>query len=130
VVVGRMLGSSLARRYDPARLLALALALAAAGFAVLWPSTGPVQALIGLLLLGVGLGNLFPMGVSVTVALGPGQAALASGRAVGVSAFAVLLAPLTVGTLADATSLAAALGVVPVLLVLAGAGLLLVVRRG
>jgi hypothetical protein len=53
---------------------------------------------------------------------------LASGRAVMMSAFAVVLAPLTVGTLADATSLTAALGVVPVFLVLAAAGLTLVRR--
>ena len=54
------------------------------------------------------------MGMSVTVALAPERAALASGRAVVMTSFAVLLAPLTVGTLADATSLKAALGVVPV----------------
>ena len=38
----------------------------------------------------------------------------------------VLLTPLTVGTLADATSLTAALGVVPVVLALAAAALALV----
>lgn len=130
VVAGRVLGSRLARRHAPARLLGLALAVTAVGFAVLWPSTGPAQALVGLVLLGIGLGNLFPMGMSVTVALAPGRAALASGRAVGIAASAVLLAPLTVGTVADATSLTIALGVVPVLLVLAVAGLLLVVRAG
>ncbi|HWM04443.1 MAG TPA: MFS transporter [Actinophytocola sp.] len=129
VVAGRTLGSRLARRHDPARLLALALAVTAVGFAVLWPSTGPTQAVVGLSLLGIGIGNLFPMGMSVTVALASGQAALASGRAVGVTSFAVLLAPLTVGALADATSLTAALGVVPVALALAAAGLTLV-RRG
>ncbi len=128
VLAGRTLGSALTRRHDPARLLAVALAVTAAGFAVLWPSTGPVQAVIGLSLLGVGLGNLFPMGMSVTVALAPGRAAQASGRAVVMTSFAVLLAPLTVGTLADATSLTAALAVVPVLLVLAAAGLTLVRR--
>jgi hypothetical protein len=53
---------------------------------------------------------------------------LASGRAVAMTSFAVLLAPLTVGTLADATSLKAALGVVPVMVVLAAAGLTLVRR--
>ena len=68
------------------------------------------------------------MGISVTVALAPERAALASGRAVGVTSFAVLLAPLTVGALADATSLTAALGVVPVALALAAAGLTLVRR--
>jgi MFS family permease len=128
VVVGRTLGSRLARRHDPARLLAVALAVTAAGFAILWPSTAPAQALLGLSLLGLGLGNLFPMGISVAVALAPERAALASGRAVAMTSFAVLLAPLTVGTLADATSLTAALGVVPVMLVLAAAGLTLVRR--
>jgi MFS family permease len=128
VVAGRTLGSRLARRHDPARLLALSLAVAAAGFAILWPSAAPAPALVGLSLLGIGLGNLFPMGLSVTVALAPGQAGLASGRAVAVTAFAVLLAPLTVGALADATSLTAALGVVPVVLAFAAAGLTLVRR--
>jgi MFS family permease len=128
VVAGRMLGSRLARRHDPARLLGLALAVAAVGFAMLWPSKGPAPAVVGLSLLGIGLGNLFPMGTSVTIALAPERAMLASGRVVAMSAFAVVLAPLTVGTLADATSLKAALGVVPVALVLAAVGLTLVRR--
>jgi MFS family permease len=128
VLAGRMLGSRLARRHDPARLLAFALALTVAGFAILWPSTAPAQALAGLTLLGIGLGNLFPMGLSVTVALAPGRTALASGRAVAMTSFAVLLAPLTIGALADATSLTAAFGVVPVILALAAAGLTLVRR--
>jgi predicted MFS family arabinose efflux permease len=128
VLAGRTLGSRLARRHEAARLLAVALAVTAAGFAVLWPSRGPAQALAGLSLVGVGLGNLFPMGLSVTVALAPERAVLASGRAVAMTSLAVLLAPLTVGTLADATSLQAALGVVPVVLALAAAGLVLVRR--
>src|SRR3954470_21358347 len=40
VVAGRVLGSRLARRHDPVRLLAIALAVTAAGVAVLWPSGG------------------------------------------------------------------------------------------
>ena len=128
VLVGRTLGSRLARRHDPARLLAVALAVAAAGFAILWPAKTPGQALAGLSLLGLGIGNLFPMGIAVAVALAPERASLASGRAVVTTSFAVLLAPLTVGTLADATSLSAALAVVPVALVLAAAGLALVGR--
>jgi predicted MFS family arabinose efflux permease len=128
VLAGRVVGSRLARRYEPAHLLAVALAVSGVGFAVLWPATVPAQALLGLSLLGIGLGNLFPMALSVTVALAPGRAALASGRAVSMTSLAVLLAPLTVGALADATSLKAALGVVPVVLVLAGAGLTVVQR--
>jgi fucose permease len=130
VVAGRTLGSGLARRHDPARLLALALFVAAAGLAILWPSHSSAQALAGLSLLGIGLGNLFPMAMSVTVGLAPAQAALVSGRAVTVTSFAVLLAPLTVGTLADATSLTAAFGVVPVALAVAAAALTLLRRAG
>lgn len=126
VLAGRAAGSGLARRFDPARLLAVALATTATGFVVLWPSTAPAQAVVGLFVVGLGLGNLFPMGLSVTVGLAPERAALASGRAVMVTSVAVLLAPVTVGTLADATSLRAALGVVPALLVLAAVGLAVV----
>ena len=128
VLGGRVLGSVLTHRYDPAALLGVALAVALLGFALLWPSTGPVQAAAGLTLLGVGIGNLFPMGVSVAVGLAPGRSAVASGRVVVVTAVAILLAPLTVGALADATSLKAALVVVPVLVCLAGVALAVVHR--
>ncbi len=128
VLGGRILGSVLTHRYDPAALLGVALGVALLGFALLWPSTGPVQAAAGLTLLGVGIGNLFPMGVSVAVGLAPGRSATASGRVVVVTAVAILLAPLTVGTLADATSLTAALVVVPVLVCLAAVALAVVHR--
>lgn len=129
VLAGRVAGSRLARRYDPARLIAVALVVTLGGFAMLWPSTGPVQALTGLVLLGIGLGNLFPMGVSVAVALAAGRTALASGRAITTASAAVLIAPLAVAALADATSLKTALGVVvPAVVVLAAAGLALVQR--
>jgi MFS family permease len=129
VLVGRVAGSRLARRYDPARLLGWALAVAAVGYAVMWPAVGTAQALVGLALLGVGLGNLFPLGMSVAVALAPARAAAASGRAVAMTSLAVLLAPLLVGTLADATSLRSALVVVPVMLALAAVGLVVVRRQ-
>jgi fucose permease len=129
VLVGRVLGSRLARRHEPARLLAVALGVAALGFAVLWPATVPAQAVAGLALLGVGLGNLFPMAISVAVSLAPGLAGLASGRAVAMSAFSVLLAPLAVGALADATSLKAALLALPVLLGISAAALVAVVQK-
>ena len=128
VLAGRILGSGLTRRYDPAALLGVALGVALLGFALLWPASGPVQAAAGLTLLGVGIGNLFPMGVSVAVGLAPGRSATASGRVVVTSAVAILLAPLTVGTLADATSLKVALVVVPVLVCLAAVALGVVVR--
>src|SRR3954464_8525691 len=128
VVAGRTLGSQLSRPPSPARLLALSRASSRSGFASAAPATAPAQALIGLGVIGTGLGNLFPMGLSVTVGLAPGRAVVASGGAGGMQSFAVLLAPLAVGTVADARSLTAALGVVPILLAFAAAGLVLVRR--
>jgi MFS family permease len=130
VLVGRIAGSRLARRIDPARLLGWAMVLSAAGFVVLWPAGSPVQALIGLAVIGAGIGNLFPLSLAVAVALAPGRAVSASGRAVLMAATAVLLAPLTVGALADALSLKAAFVVVPVMLALAAVGLAVVRLRG
>lgn len=128
VLAGRVIGSRLARRIPAPRLLAAALAVSAAGFALLWPAGAPAPALAGLAIVGLGIGNLFPLGLAVTVGLAPERAQLASGRAVMAGAAAVLLAPLTVGTLADATSLTAAFAVVPAMLALAAAGLTAVVR--
>jgi fucose permease len=128
VVAGRTLGSRLARRHAPQRLLAVALVVTAAGFAVLWSAATPAQSLLGLAVTGVGLGNLFPLALSFTVGLAPDRAQLASGRAVLATSAAVLFAPLTVGALADATSLSAALAVVPVTLGLAALGLTAALR--
>jgi fucose permease len=128
VVAGRAIGSRLARRYRTQRLLAVALAVTAAGFAVLWPAATPAQALAGLAITGLGLGNLFPLALSFTVSLAPDRAQLASGRAVLVTSSAVLIAPLTVGAVADATSLTAALAAVPLALALAAAGLTTAIR--
>ncbi|WP_028058035.1 MFS transporter [Candidatus Solirubrobacter pratensis] len=128
VLAGRIAGSALARRYAAYRLLAGALALTALGFAVLWPATSPAVALAGLTIVGLGLGNLFPLGLSVTVGLAPDHAQLASARIALVTSSAVLLAPLTVGALADATSITAALAVVPAALALAAVGLTFVTR--
>ncbi len=128
VLGGRVLGSRLSRRHDPARLFAGALVLAVAGFATVWPSTSPVWSAVGMVLLGVGLGNLFPMGLSIAVSLAPGRTPAASGRVVLMTSTAILLAPLTVGTLAEATSLRAALAAVPVLVVMAAVALVAVRR--
>jgi fucose permease len=127
VVADRVLGSHLAHRHDPQLLFGAALGVTLVGFTVLWPAPTSAQAAVGLTLLRVGLGNLFPMGLSIAIALAPGASAAASGRAVLVTA-AVLLAPLTVGALADAASLKLALGVVPAMAVMA-ATLLTFVRR-
>jgi len=123
-LAGRLLGSRLALHHEPTRLLGWALGLTALGFAVVWTSSEPALAAAGLVLLGLGIGNLFPMALSAAVAIAPERAGHVSGRVVAASAGAVLLAPVTVGVLADATTLRAALSVVPILLAASAAGLI------
>lgn len=127
-LAARVVGSRLALRHDPTRLLGWALALTAAGLAVVSMSQQPALTALGLVLLGTGIGNLFPMTLSAAVAVSPAQAGRASGRVVAASAGAVLLAPLTVGALADRTSLTTAVGVVPVLVVASAVGLVILRR--
>jgi hypothetical protein len=130
VLAGRTLGSRLARRHDPARLLAFALALTGAGLAVPWPSTAPATVLLGLALLGIGLGNLFPMGLGVP------SRSHRSGRRwrAGVpwrcppSRCCSRRSPS--GRWRTRPRWTAALGIVPVTLVLAAAALALVCRAG
>ena len=122
-LLGRTLGSRLARRHSAARLLGSALAVAAVGFAILWPAASAPQTLAGLVVIGAGLGSLFPFSLAVTVALVPERVQLASSRAVLAGSCAVLIAPLTIGALADTTSITSALLVVPVMLALAASAL-------
>jgi predicted MFS family arabinose efflux permease len=129
VVVGRAAGSVLARRVAVAPLAAGALACAAAGVAVLWAAEAPVTGAAGLLLAGIGVGNLFPLGLALAVATAPGLTTLASARVTLVASVAILIGPLLVGRLADAADLTAALGVVPACLAVAAAALAVSARR-
>lgn len=126
MLVGRTAGGVLARRYDPARIVAAALAVFAVGLLVQAVGTAPATSLVGLAVLGLGVSVLFPMGLSLAVAGAPSRAALISGRCITAGAVAVLLGPLAVGRLADAVGLRPALLVLPVTLLAAAAALAVV----
>lgn len=116
VLVGRTIMSRLALVHTPVRLLAGSLAFAFVGFAILRLAATPPPAVLGLFLLGLGVGNLYPMGVALAVSLAPGLAGRASALVVAVTATAAFVAPFTVGLLADATGLSNAMLIVPVML--------------
>jgi fucose permease len=125
MLLGRIAAGVLVRRRDPVRLVAGSLAVVAAGLAVHAVSTAPTAALVGLVLLGLGVAALFPLGLSLAVAGAVTRPTDVSGRCVIAGSTAVLLGPLVVGQLADVLGLRTALGVLP--LVALGAALL--VRR-
>lgn len=123
MLVGRVAGGLLVRTRDTGQVVLLALCLTGAGLVVEALGTDPVPALAGLVLLGLGVSVLFPLGLALAVARAPDRSALVSSRCITVGAFAVLLGPLVVGGLADAVGLRAALLVLP--LALAGAAVCL-----
>ena len=122
---GRLLGGRLALRVRPGRLLLGAVAVTLVGFAGFWSSRGPVPAVAGLAVVGLGIALQYPLG---TVAGGRGQCGRpnrAAGRlsvAAGLSASGI--APFALGALADSIGTHSAFLLVPALLLGAAAGVL------
>jgi fucose permease len=115
-VLGRFLGSRLARIVPPARLLLFSIVIAAGGFLLFWliPSV-PVR-LSGLLLAGLGIANLYPLAVSLTLATVPQQADSASARISLGSGLSVVIVPFVLGAFADRIGLRSAFCIVAVLI--------------
>ncbi|TDC46886.1 MFS transporter [Actinomadura sp. KC345] len=97
------------------RLLAAAAAVGVAGFAVLWTAPAPF-AVAGLLVVGLGVALLYPVILAQALAAWPSQPVRAAARCALASGVAIGVAPLVLGTLADLTTLRAAVFVVPALL--------------
>ena len=120
MLTGRVAGALLTRRRPPEQLLVVAFGTVAAGLGVAAVTTSAPAVLAALVLLGLGISVVFPLGISLAVAAAPSQAATVSGRCVTAGSLAVLLGPLVVGRLADVVGLRPALLVLPVALLAAG----------
>lgn len=124
MAVGRAASAPVVRAMGrPDRLLAAAALVGVAGFAVLWTSPAPL-AVAGLLVAGLGVALLYPVILGQALAAWPAQPVRAAARCALASGVAIGLAPLALGTLADLTTLRAAVFVAPALL------LVLLVRCG
>ncbi|MCW5850296.1 MAG: MFS transporter [Anaerolineae bacterium] len=119
MLVGRFVGSSLARRVPGLRLLLGAQVVTGLGFALFWLTRAAPLALVGLFIAGLGVANLYPVTLSLAVGAAPGQPSTATARATLASGVAILTLPMLLGWLADRLSLGAAYGVVGVLIVAA-----------
>lgn len=119
-LAGRLLGSRLtARPGRAAALLLTALSISAAAITAVYLAHTAVAFVAALLLLGVGMGNLFPLALSLAVATVPGRSDDATARTQLVVGGGIMLAPLALGALADRIGVEAAFGTVAVLLVAA-----------
>lgn len=128
MVLGRGAGSGLVRRFSPTTVVLGAIALSGSGYFLHWWFALPWLSISGLFLAGLGAGNLYPLTLALAVGAAADQSDMATARASLASGLAILLLPLTLGSLADALGLRTAYGIVFGLLALA-AGVVVAAAR-
>lgn len=118
-VIGRVIGSRLTHSRSSITLLLLALVITLAGFPLLWLApTAPLR-VVGLLITGLGVANLFPLTLAAATSISPRNADSASSRVALAAGIAIFIAPLLLGRLADTMGIQRAYGIIAVLVVLA-----------
>jgi fucose permease len=129
MAVGRFSGDRLATRLGRSRLLRLSGGLAAAGLAGALVVGRPGPAVVGFVLVGLGLANAVPIlfGAAGRVSGLPAGTALAAVATTGYGGF--LAGPPAIGFVADAVGLPAALGLVALACAIIGMGAALVRPR-
>ena len=80
MLVGRIASSHLARVLLPAVLLAVTLCAALVGFPLFLFSPGSALTLAGLFVTGLGIGGVYPLGVSAAIASAPENTDAAAAR--------------------------------------------------
>jgi MFS family permease len=113
MLVGRLgLAIGLGAGHPTRRVIAAGLALTAIGTGLAWVSTTDVLSALALFIAGLGVSVLYPLGAAAALAAAPAQAAVAGNRLTLASGLAILVAPVVLGTVADATGIVAAWGLV------------------
>jgi MFS family permease len=116
VVIGRMLGSRWTRRQSADQLLPKSLFLTLAGVVLLLPGSVPLG-LLGLMIAGLGIANLYPLALSLGMRVASENADYASTRCTAAVGLALMVFPLTVGRVADVFNIRVALATVVLVLV-------------
>jgi MFS family permease len=117
ILLGRMLGARLTRR--PGRSVALlyaSLAVTGAGVVLFWLTDRPVLAILGLFLSGIGIANLYPLSLALTLDAAGGHEDRANARSQLILGVVAAAAPFLLGSLADQHGLAPAFALEPVLI--------------
>jgi MFS family permease len=111
-------------------LVWLSLGVTAAGFVLFWLAGAPVPAVAGLFICGLGVANLYPLALALTLAAAPRHADAANARVQLLGGVFVVTAPYLLGSLADHLGLTAAFTVEPVLVAASAVLLLAALRAG
>jgi fucose permease len=117
ILIGRLVGAGLTRRPDRGvALLYASLAITSVGFLLFWLTDQPVLAVLGLFVCGVGVANLYPLSLSLTLDAARGREDRANARTQLVVGLVAIVSPYLLGTEADPYGLATAFALEPVLI--------------
>ena len=119
MLIGRVIGSRLTRAFPGLLVLAASLGIALVGFPLFWLVPLPLMRVVGLFIVGLGLANVYPLGVALATEAAPGQADRASARLSIAAGLSALIAPFILGALADHIGIGQAFGIAIPLLALA-----------
>jgi len=125
MLLGRLAGSRLLRRRQGFGMLFASLGVAVLGYLILWTAQPLPLTIAGLFTAGLGIANLYPLGLTFAMGTAPQQLDVTSARATLAVAVAMLFLPLLLGRLADIVGIHLAYGMVAVLLGLAALAILL-----
>jgi MFS family permease len=115
-IIGRALGSRLARTIPAETLLLGVVIVASIGFPIFWLSPTPLFNIVGLFLAGLGVSNLYPFILAMVTHVAPDQSNTASARISMAMGVAMLVTPLVLASFADQVGIRNAYMVVIVLL--------------
>jgi MFS family permease len=117
ILAGRAGGAWLTRRAGrTVPLLCASLAVTATGFLLFWLAGLPVLAITGLFVCGLGVANLYPLSLALTLAAAPGKGDSANATTQLLGGVLVIASPYLLGSLADHLGLHAAFAIEPVLI--------------
>lgn len=101
MIIGRLVGSRLVERVSSELVFAGSIVFAAAAFVYTWLVTGAVPLIIGLVLIGVGIGMHFPLGIGRAMRASAGQPDRAAGWTSAGIGIMSGVAPFALAALAD-----------------------------
>ena len=124
MAAGRFLIGWLARRRAPLGLFLVGLVVTVAGWVVVWTTTSVTIAILGLLIVGMGIAGQFPLGISMVMTFSRGEPDRAVAMASMGFGAASGLGPFVLGALADAFGVKMAFLVVPACCLLGAAAVI------
>lgn len=116
MVMGRGIGSILARRISMSRLLIMTAVVTLVGFPLFWLSPFAPLNILGLFIVGLGAANFFPFAMAAAIEAVPDKPDLVNARMASSGSLALLIVPQVLGFTADQVGIKGAYGIVLVLI--------------